>query len=121
MTESRAGPWERAAAGVKSCSPDGPKTGARADQSVTNRVTLTGDCALYSHEVAKVVHFVNHVWILLDYLGERLGINECDRKLLIEGVVVPVHLCQAEYTRTGLVPAARSRKPAEQDGRWRRP
>ena len=36
-----------------------------------------------SHEVSEVEDIVDYVWVLLDDVSERFGINKSDRKLFV--------------------------------------
>jgi len=58
------------------------------------------------HEVANVVDLVDHLRILLDDVGESLGVHEGDWKLLVQSVVVPVHLRECKNACTRVMPAA---------------
>lgn len=50
------------------------------------------------HETPKVVDFIHHVGILLDYIGEGLGVAERHGQLFVESVVVPIHLSEPKNT-----------------------
>ena len=63
---------------------------------------------------------IHHIRILLDDVGERLGIDQRHGKLLVERVVVPIHFREPEDSGTGLMPAARTAETTDQDRRWRR-
>tara|TARA_R100001224_G_C3959083_1_gene128470 strand:+ start:469 stop:684 length:216 start_codon:yes stop_codon:yes gene_type:complete len=48
------------------------------------------------HEVPEIKQVIDQGGILLDYASEPLRVFKCDGQLLVERVVVPIHLCQAE-------------------------
>ena len=39
----------------------------------------------------KIVDAVHHIRVLLNDVRQGLGINECDRQLFAERIVVPIH------------------------------
>jgi hypothetical protein len=69
-----------------------------------------------SHEIPKIVDAIHHIRVLLNDVREGLGINECDRQLFVEGVVVPIHLCESQNTCTRLMPTTCARVPPKQQG-----
>src|SRR5262245_49351059 len=71
------------------------------------------------HEVPEIVDTIDHVGILLDDVRERFRVDQRHGQLLVERVVVPVHLRQAENTGTSLVPPSRAGEAAEQNRRRR--
>jgi hypothetical protein len=72
------------------------------------------------HEIAEIEDAVHHIRILLDDVGERLGIDQCHGKLLVERIVVPIHFREPDDSCTGLMPAAHAAETTDQDRRWRR-
>ena len=72
------------------------------------------------HEVTEIEDVVHHIWILLDDVSERLGIDQRHGKLLVKRVVVPIHFREPDDSGTGLMPAARATETTNQDRRWRR-
>ena len=68
------------------------------------------------HEEAVVVDVVDDVRILLNDVGESLRIDQGDRQLFVQRVVVPVDFCQREDSGAGLVPSALSRETPKEDG-----
>ena len=73
-----------------------------------------------SHEHAKIEYVIDYVRILLDDIRECLGIYECDRKLLVECIVIPIHFGKPHDAAARVVPTARSRETPNEHRRWRR-
>ncbi len=60
------------------------------------------------HEITEVEHVIRQMLVLLDDVGECLRIDQRDRQLLVERVVVPIHLGKSKDAGTRRMPAATS-------------
>jgi hypothetical protein len=59
------------------------------------------------HEIPEIVHAVHHIRILLNDVREGLGRDECNWQLFVEGIVVPIHLCECQLRVMSLAESGR--------------
>ena len=69
---------------------------------------------MLSYKISEVEYVVDDIRVLLNNVGEHLGIYKGNGELLVKRVVVPIHLGEADDPRTGVVPTSIACEPAYQ-------